>query len=105
MSNAISRTAMESFYLGCDASWPHGTKRDGYPTPRILSKECLPLNDGDRFEAEIKGTTMWVHALKGGNLGKAVKIKYKILDVRKQTPPHTASNDQCRGNERDTSEE
>jgi hypothetical protein len=65
---------------------------------------CVPLTDGDRFEAEIKGRTMWVHALKGGHQGKAVKIKYKILDIRKQTPPPAASNDQCRGDERDTSE-
>jgi len=65
---------------------------------------CLPLTDGDRFEAEIKDATMWVHALKGGNQGKAVKIKYRILDIRKQMPPPTANNDQCRGDERDTSE-
>ncbi len=65
------------------------------------SGNCVPLTDGDRYETEIKGTTMWVHALKGGNQGKAVKIKYKILDIRKLTPQ---ANDQCRGDERDTSE-
>lgn len=65
---------------------------------------CIPLIDGDRFQAEIKGTTMWVHALKGGNQGKAIKIKYKILDIRKLTPQSTASNGQCRGDEQDISE-
>jgi hypothetical protein len=43
---------------------------------------CAPLIDGDMFEAEIKGTTIWISARKGGNQGKAVKVKYKILDIR-----------------------
>jgi len=55
------------------------------------SGKCVPLTDGDRFDAEIKGTNMWVRALKGGNQGKAVKIKYKILDIRKETPPAPAN--------------
>jgi hypothetical protein len=57
--------------------------------------KCVPLTDGDRFDAEIKGTTMWVHARKGGNQGKAVTIKYKIIDIRKQTPLAMASKDDC----------
>jgi hypothetical protein len=83
------------------------------------SGKCKPLIDGAHFGAEIKGTTMWVHARKEGR--KVIKIKYKILnirhyiptqtpppnisnDVRKQTVPATASNDECKGDERDTSE-
>ena len=83
------------------------------------SGKCKPLIDGAHFDAEIKGTTMWVHARKEGR--KVIKIKYKILnirqyiptqtppanvgnDVRKQMPPATASNDECRGDERDTNE-
>jgi hypothetical protein len=55
---------------------------------------CVPLTDGDQFDAEIKGTTMWVHARKGGNQGKTVKIKYKIIDIRKETPPAPANASQ-----------
>lgn len=43
---------------------------------------CGPLIDGDTFEAEIDGTTMWISARKGGNQGKPIKVKYKILDIR-----------------------
>ncbi len=81
--------------------------------------KCKPLIDGAHFDAEIKGTTMWVHARKEGR--KVIKIKYKILnisqyiptqtppanvgnDVRKQTPLPTASHDECRGDEQDTNE-
>jgi hypothetical protein len=40
------------------------------------------MNDGDQFLAEIDGTTMWVSARRGGNQGKPIRIKYKILDIR-----------------------
>jgi hypothetical protein len=71
------------------------------------SGKCVPLTDGDRFEAEIKGTTMWVHARKGGNQGKAVKIKYRVIDIRKEMPPApvnalppaTAGKDECNVND------
>jgi hypothetical protein len=44
--------------------------------------------DGDTFPAEIEGKTMWITAHKGGNQGKEVRVKYKILDIRpvSQTP-------------------
>jgi hypothetical protein len=38
--------------------------------------------DGDTFSAEIDGKTMWISARQGGNQGKLVRIKYKILDIR-----------------------
>lgn len=44
--------------------------------------KCSPLIDGDKFPAEIDGTTMWITAHQGGNQGKKVRIKYKILDIR-----------------------
>lgn len=47
--------------------------------------KCKPLIDGAHFDAEIKGTTMWVHARKEGR--KVIKIKYRILDIRKLPPP------------------
>ena len=65
---------------------------------------CVPLKDGDRFEAEIKDTTMWVYARKGGNQGKPVKIKYKILDIRQQAPSPLTNTNGCLGDERDVSE-
>ena len=48
--------------------------------------KCDPLNDGDQFRAEIDGNTMWIEAHQGGNQGKAVKIKYKIQDIRPVQP-------------------
>jgi hypothetical protein len=38
--------------------------------------------DGDSFPAEIDGHTMWISARKGGNQGKPIRAKYKILDIR-----------------------
>jgi hypothetical protein len=43
---------------------------------------CAPMNDGEVFSAELEGTTMWVEARRGGNQGKKIRIKYKVLDIR-----------------------
>jgi hypothetical protein len=44
---------------------------------------CSPMENGEEFDADYDGkTTMWVTARKGGNLGKPVTIKYKVLDRR-----------------------
>jgi hypothetical protein len=40
------------------------------------------MTDGDTFNAEVEGTTMWVDARRGGNQGKRIRIKYRILDIR-----------------------
>lgn len=48
---------------------------------------CQPMSDGEEFDADYDGkTTMLVYTRQGGNLGKPVKIKYRVLDVR-QIPP------------------
>jgi hypothetical protein len=51
-------------------------------TAHWVASNCLPLIDGDVFQVDVQGTTMWVFAHKGGNQGKLVKMKYKILDIR-----------------------
>jgi len=56
-------------------------------TAHWIGSNCAPLIDGDMFQVVVEGTTMWVYARKGGNQGKPVKIKYKILDIR-PTPPN-----------------
>jgi hypothetical protein len=33
------------------------------------------------FPAEIDGHTMWISARRGGNQGKAIRVKYKILNI------------------------
>jgi hypothetical protein len=43
---------------------------------------CAPMIDGDVFPAELEGTSMWVEARRGGNQGKKIRIKYKVLDIR-----------------------
>src|SRR5262249_48285356 len=51
-------------------------------TANWAGSNCSPLIEGDQFAAEIEGKTMWIVARKGGNQGKAVRIKYEILDIR-----------------------
>src|SRR5712692_5154008 len=59
----------ERFIIQCTASW--------------VGSNCAPMKDGDRFQAEYDGkTTMWISGRKGGNLGKRISIKYKVLDRR-----------------------
>src|ERR1700730_14555263 len=53
----------EVYTISCSANW--------------VGSNCVPLIDGDRFRAEIDKTTMWITARKGGNQGKAIRIKYK----------------------------
>lgn len=52
-----------------------------------LEGSCMPMKGGDIFPAEIDGTTMWIRARKGGNQGKEVRIKNKILDIRPTEKP------------------
>jgi hypothetical protein len=49
---------------------------------QLLWKRCKWLIDGDTFPATINGHTMRIHGRKGGNQGKPVWIKYRILDIR-----------------------
>jgi hypothetical protein len=58
----------QRYLITCRASW--------------VGSNCAPMIDGDEFQAEIDGTTMWVKARKGGNQGKEIRVKYKILDIR-----------------------
>jgi hypothetical protein len=44
--------------------------------------KCSPLTLEPSYDAEIDGKTMWVHARQGGNLGKPVKIKFQLVDMR-----------------------
>lgn len=61
------------YVIYCRASW--------------VGSNCAPLVEGDAFEAEIDKKTMWLVARKGGNQGKQIRMKNKILDVRPtQTP-------------------
>lgn len=43
---------------------------------------CSQMADGDMYEAEIEDTTMWVTARRGGNQGKLMRVKYRVLDIR-----------------------
>jgi hypothetical protein len=56
------------YTIVCRASW--------------VGSNCAPLIAGDVFRAEIDNRTMWLMARKGGNQGKEVKMKNKILDIR-----------------------
>jgi hypothetical protein len=56
------------YTIVCRASWS--------------GSNCGPLTDGDTFPAQLDGNTMWLSAHRGGNRGKLVRVKYKILDAR-----------------------
>ena len=56
------------YTIVCRASWS--------------GSNCAPLTEGDLFQAEIDDKTMWLVARKGGNQGKEVRMKNKILDIR-----------------------
>jgi hypothetical protein len=56
------------YTITCSANW--------------LGSNCASLIDGDKFEAEVEKTTMWITAYKGKNQDKEVRVKYKILDIR-----------------------
>jgi hypothetical protein len=65
----IVESPSERFVIVCTASW--------------AGSNCSPMLDGDRFEAEYDGKrTMWITGKKGGNLGKRVVAKYRVLDRR-----------------------
>jgi hypothetical protein len=63
-------------------------------TAHWAGSSCTWLTPGDVFEAEIKstsgGTTVWVSARKGGNMGEAVRAKFELLDMRPR-PTNTAA--------------
>lgn len=49
---------------------------------RWVGSRCSWLIPGDSFQAEMSGTTMWILGRKGGNMGKPIKAKFRILDIR-----------------------
>ena len=68
----------ERFIIRCTGSW--------------VGTNCSPMRDGDTFQAEYDGkTTMWVSARRGGNLGKAITVKYRVVD-RRPIPTATATS-------------
>jgi hypothetical protein len=56
------------YTLRCTRSW--------------TGSNCSWFVPGHTFGAEIKDTTMWITAHRGGNLGKEIHAKYQLLDVR-----------------------
>jgi hypothetical protein len=55
-------------------------------TAHWFGSNCSWLAPGDNFQAEINGTTMWITARKGGNLGKEIRAKFQLLDMRPKPP-------------------
>jgi hypothetical protein len=51
-------------------------------TAHWVGSNCTWLIPGDTFQAEVKDTTMWITARKGGNMGKKIRPKFRILDMR-----------------------
>ena len=57
-----------TYTLTCRAHW--------------VGSACMPLRDGDQFLAEIDGTTMRIEGRRNGNMGKQIRPKFRILDIR-----------------------
>ena len=55
-------------------------------TAHWVGTACSWLIPGDTFPAEVKGTTMWIIGHRGGNMGKEMRAKYAILDMRPTQP-------------------
>jgi len=51
-------------------------------TAHWVGSKCSWLVPGESFQAEVKGTTMWVRGRKGGNMGKELRAKFTVLDIR-----------------------
>ena len=66
--NTVAAENGQVYRIGCTAKW--------------FGSNCAALTDGDKFNAEVDKTTMWINAQKDGKHGKEVRIKYKIIDVR-----------------------
>jgi len=56
------------YTVACTANW--------------VGSGCAWPISGETFRAEVKDTTLWVFAPRGGNAGKPIRVKYRILDVR-----------------------
>ena len=67
VTNVVESNGLR-YVITCRAGW--------------VGSNCRPMHDGDLFPAEIQGTTIWIEARKGGNQGKKVRVKYKVLDIR-----------------------
>jgi hypothetical protein len=65
--NVVEANGMR-YVITCRAHW--------------VGSNCSYMVDGSTFPAQIEGTTMWISAHKGGNQGKLIRVKYKILDIR-----------------------
>lgn len=57
-----------AYTIVCRASWG--------------GSNCAALIEGDLFQAEIDGNTMWLVTRRFGNRGKEVRMKNRILDIR-----------------------
>ena len=55
-------------------------------TAHWVGSSCSWLIPGDTFPAEVKGTTMWIVGHKGGNMGKEMRTKFALLDMRPIQP-------------------
>jgi hypothetical protein len=67
VTNVVQADGMR-YIITCRGSW--------------RGSNCGPMTDGDVFPAELEGTTMWIEARRGGNQGKKIRIKYRVLDIR-----------------------
>jgi hypothetical protein len=65
--NLVEANGM-AYTIRCTANW--------------IASSCNALTPGDYFSAEVKDTTPWITAREGGNTGKEVHAKFRIVDIR-----------------------
>jgi len=66
--NALRDSDGRTYFIGCYTHW--------------VGSKCSWLRPGDYFGAQVQGNTLWISARKGGNRGKPIRVKYRLLDVR-----------------------
>lgn len=61
-------------------------------TAHWIGSACSWLTPGDTFSGEVKDTTMWITSHRGGNMGREMRTKFAILDIRpRQSSPDADS--------------
>jgi hypothetical protein len=58
----------EVYVVTCTAHW--------------IGSSCSSLIPGETFASSVTGNTMWVLGRRGGNRGRKLRVKFRILDVR-----------------------
>jgi hypothetical protein len=75
-------TQQKAVYRMTEVVMGNGQRFTLQRTARWVWQNTDFLNDGETFEAKVKGRSMYITCRRGGNQGKKETIKYEIMDIR-----------------------